>query len=105
MKLVELRKLSIRKQLKIHFRLRNGMECIVSEHGIAQVPVLKGIPDFNLEEELAAASEFLLEPAAVPDKKSDQKNQPQPRSITRSELAGMASASPAAGAAPEHDDE
>ena len=82
MKLVELRKLSIQKQSKIHFRLRNGMECIVSERGIAHVPALKGIPDFNLEEELAAASEFLLEPVAVPDKKSDKKSPPRPRSIT-----------------------
>jgi hypothetical protein len=105
MKLAELRQLSIRKQFKIHFRLRNGMECVVSEHGIAQVPALKGIPDFNLEEELAAASEFLLEPAALPDKKSDKKSPPQPRSITRAELTGMASASPSASTAPEHDEE
>lgn len=105
MKLAELRKLSIRKQLKIHFRLRNGMECVVSEHGIAQVPALKGIPDFNLEEELAAAGEFLLEPAALPDKKSDRKTPPQPRSITRAELAGMTSATPSAGTNLEHDEE
>jgi hypothetical protein len=105
MKLAELRKLSIQKQSKIHFRLRNGMECIVSEHGIAQVPALKGVPDFNLEEELAAASEFLLEPASVPDKKSDKKNPPRPRTITRAELAGMTASSATAGTAPEHDDE
>jgi hypothetical protein len=105
MKLAELRKLSIRKQLKIHFRLRNGMECIVSEHGIAQVPALKGIPDFNLEEELAAAGEFLLEPAATPDKKSARKSPPIPRSVTRAELAGISAASPSAGTAPEHDEE
>ena len=105
MKLAELRKLSIRKQFRIHFRLRNGMECVVSEYGIAQVPALQGIPDFSLEEELAAASEFLLEPAAVPDKKNDKKNPPQPRSITRAELAGMASASPSAGTTHDHDDE
>ena len=36
MKLGDLRKLSIKQQLKIHFRLRNGMECIVNE-GVAQV--------------------------------------------------------------------
>ena len=61
MKLADLRRLSIRKQLRIHFRLRNGMECVISEHGIAQVPALKGVPDFNLEEELTAAGEFLLD--------------------------------------------
>ena len=35
----------------------------MNEQGIAQVPALKGIPDFNLEEELASAGEFLVEPA------------------------------------------
>ena len=105
MKLAELRKLSIRTQSKVHFKLRNGMECIVTEHGIAQVPALKGIPDFNLEEELAAASEFLLEPAIISDKKSGKRNPPQPRSLTREQVAGMAAASPSAGTASEHDDE
>jgi hypothetical protein len=104
MKLAEVRKLSIRQQLKIHFRLRNGMDCVISEHGIAQVPALQGIPDFNLEEELSAASEFLLEPAAIPDKKSDRKNPPKPRSVTRAELAGLTSSSPSASTA-EHDEE
>jgi hypothetical protein len=104
MKLAEVRKLSIRQHLKIHFRLRNGMDCVISEHGIAQVPALQGIPDFNLEEELAAASEFLLEPAAIPDKKSDKKNPPKARSVTPAELAGITSASRSAGPA-EHDEE
>jgi hypothetical protein len=105
MKLAELRKLSIRKQFKIHFRLRNGLECVVSEDGIARVPALKGIPDFNLEEELAAAGEFLLEPVAIPDKKADRRNPPKPRSLTRAELSEMASSAPSAGAAPDHEDE
>jgi hypothetical protein len=105
MKLAELRKLTIRTQSKVHFRLRNGMECIVSEHGIAQVPALKGVPDFNLEEELAAASEFLLEPAAVADQKGDKKNRPRPRSVTRAQLAGMASDTASPGTTPEHEEE
>jgi hypothetical protein len=100
MTLAELRKLSIRKQFKIHFRLRNGMECIVAEDGIAHVPALKGIPDFNLEEELAVASEFLLEPAVV-----DKKNPVRPRALTRGELAAMTSDAPVSVQAPEHDDE
>jgi hypothetical protein len=105
MRLADIRKLSIRKQYKIHFKLRNGMECVVAENGVAQVPGLKGVPDFNLEEELAAAGEFLLEPATIADKKSDRKNAPKPRSVNRAELAGMASETPAAGTSPEHDDE
>jgi len=105
MTLAELRKVSIRRQLKIHFKLRNGMECIVTENGLAQVPALKAVPDFNLEEELAAASEFLVEPVAIPDKKSDKKNPPIPRTVTREELDRMSAASPSTGAPVEHDDE
>lgn len=63
MKLADLRKLSVRRQVKIHFRLRDGMECVVNEQGVAQVPSLRSKPEFNLEEELAGASEFLFEPA------------------------------------------
>src|SRR5947199_327410 len=82
MKLADLRRYSIRKQFTIRFRLRNGMECVITDTGIAQVPALKAPPDFNLEEELASASEFLLEPSAPSDKKTAAKS----RSITRDEL-------------------
>jgi hypothetical protein len=101
MRLADLRRFSIRKQFKIHFRLQNGMECVVSDRGIAEVPALKGPPAFNLEDELASAKEFLLEPAAAPDKKNPVK----PLSVTRDQLAGMVSASPTSGAAPDRDDE
>ncbi len=103
MKLADLRKLSIRQQLKIHVRLRNGMECVVSEHGIAQVPSFRGIPDFNLEEELESAAEFLLEPAAPP-RKSDRAAA-KPRSVSRAELAGMTASPAAGGAASEHEED
>jgi hypothetical protein len=95
MTLFDLRKLSIKQQLKIHFRLQNGMECIVNEQGVAQVPALHGVPAFNLEEELAQAPEFLLEPA--PPASS--------RSLRREELAALAAASPAAAPVHDHDDE
>jgi hypothetical protein len=101
MKLADLRRYSIRKQFTIRFRLRNGMECVVSDTGIAEVPALKAPPDFNLEEELVSATEFLLEPSAPMDKKTAVK----PRSITRDELTALLSSSPAAGPAPDHDDE
>jgi hypothetical protein len=101
MKLADLRRFSIRKQFQIRFRLQNGMECVITDRGIAEVPALKGPPDFNLEEELASAGEFQLEPSAAPDKKNPVK----PRSITRDELAAMVTASSTAGAARDHDDE
>jgi len=95
MKLADLRRLTIKKRLKIHFRVKNGMECIVNEQGIATVPALKAVPDFNLEEELASAAEFLIEAAP-----------PAPaRTVARAEMMSMAAASPAAAAAHDHDDE
>ena len=100
MKLAELRKLSIRRQSRIRFRIRDGMECVISEHGVAQVPGLNRIPDFNLEEELAAAGEFHLEAVTL----AGQKHAPAPQILSRDQLAALASANPAA-AAVEHEDE
>ena len=98
--LSDLKKFSIRKQSRIHFKLRNGLECVVNEDGIAQLPGFRGIPDFNLEEELAAAGEFLVEPlSATP------KNAPRPRTVKREELATLINAAPAAVAAADHDDD
>ena len=92
MTLADLRKLSIKQQYRIRFVLPNGMECVITQHGIAQVPALKGIPDFNIERELASVGEFLLEPAAAADKKHPLKS----RSVTREELAVLTSAAPTA---------
>ena len=94
MKLADLRKLAIRRQFRIRFALRNGMECVVDEHGVARVPALKGVPDFDLEMELAPANEFALEPAV------SGKDSPKPRTVRRDDLAAMTSAAPSA-----HDDE
>ena len=104
MTLVDLRKLAIRKQSKIRFVLSNGMECIVSADGIARVPALKGVPEFNLELELASATAFVVE-AVVP---AGMKNPPKPKPVSmgRSELAAMALDSPgAASSRDEHDEE
>ena len=103
MTLSDLRRLTIRKQLRIRFTLRNGMECVVTEHGIAKVPALQNPPDFNLEEELASVTDFILDsaaPAKVPVKKAEP-----PRKIQRKELAAMFETSPSASVAHEHDDE
>jgi hypothetical protein len=99
MKLADLRKLSIERQYRIHFRLRNGMECVVTEHGIAKVPALGGVPDFNLETELASAHEFLLEPAQAPA----GKDAPRPRTASRAELVALTDGGPSRRAAAHHD--
>ena len=58
MNLSDLRKVTVKKHLRIRFPLSNGMECVVNEHGIAQVPALRAVPAFNLEEELGGAQAF-----------------------------------------------
>jgi hypothetical protein len=98
MKLSELRRFSIRQQTRIRFRIRNGMECVINEHGIAQVPGLNRVPDFNLEEELATAGEFLLEPAGSLDPS-------RRRPCSREELAAFVGAPDASAAGQEHEDE
>jgi hypothetical protein len=98
MKLADLRKLSIRKNLKIRFRLSNGMECVVTEHGLAQIPELRRAPDFNVEQELSSVSEFVLEPVGAVKKPAAAS-----RAVGVQELTSMIGASP--GAAAEHEEE
>jgi hypothetical protein len=99
MKLSDLRKLTVKKNLHIRFALSNGMECLLDEHGVARVPALHAAPSFSLEEELAAAREFLVEPAAADQK---HKARPKPRRCTRDEMTVLATAAP--GAEPAHED-
>ena len=89
MKLSDLRRVTVRKNLRIRFPLSNGMECVLNEHGIAQVPALRAVPAFNLEEELAAAREFVVEPAGAIEKARRQKS---PRRYTRDEMATLVTA-------------
>jgi hypothetical protein len=98
MKLANLRRLSVRSQVRIRFSLPNHMQCVVNEHGVAEIPELRSAPDFSLEDALASATEFTLESAApVLDKKT-----PRPRVLSRDELAAMTAES--AGSTAAHDD-
>jgi len=104
MTLVDLRRLAIRKQLRIRFGLSNGMECVVSEDGVARVPALKGVPEFSLEKELAGATAFVVEMAV----QTGAKNAPRPKAVAMgpAELAGMAAQSAGGGVAHvEHEEE
>jgi len=87
MNLADLRKLTVKRRLSIRFPLSNGMECLVNEHGIAQVPALRAVPTFNLEEELAGAQDFTVEAAG-----ETGKHKPKPRSCTRDEMSALAAA-------------
>ena len=104
MTLVDLRKLAIRKQSKIRFVLGNGMECVISEDGIARVPSLRSVPEFNLEQELAAATAFVVEAGVAAGTKRPTK--PKPTALGRAALTAMALDSRGATAShDEHDDE
>jgi hypothetical protein len=85
MTLADLRKVTVRNQVRIRFGLSNGMECVLNEHGIAQVPALRAVPSFNLEDELASAEQFLVEPATPGDN-----NPARARSYTREEMTAWA---------------
>jgi len=102
MKLSDLRRVTVRKNLRIRFPLSNGMECVLNEHGIAQVPALRAVPAFNLEEELAAAREFVVEPAGATEK--DKTRQKPPRRYTRDEMATLVTAGAGAAGHEEHED-
>jgi hypothetical protein len=99
MKLADLRKLTIRRKARIRFPLANGMECVLNEHGMARVPALQGVPNFNLEQELAAAREFQFDTLTA-----DPKMPVKTRTMRREELAAFADAPPA-GETHDHDEE
>jgi len=101
MKLSDLRRVSVKKHLRIRFALSNGMECVVNEHGIAQVPALRAVPTFSLEDELAGVTRFLVEPATADEK---TKIKATPRGYSRDEMAALTAAGPGAAAHDDHDD-
>ena len=98
MRLLDLRKVTVKKNLRIRFSLSNGMECVVNEHGIAQVPALHSVPAFNLEDEFRQAQTFHVEPATV----EKEKVRAKPRQYTREEMVELATAGPGTESA--HDD-
>jgi hypothetical protein len=99
MKLADLRKLSVRQNLKIRFQLPNGLECVITEQGVARIPALSRAPDFNLEQELVSIGEFVLEAAPLGGRKASD----PPRRLRREELESLVAPKPAAGADHEED--
>jgi hypothetical protein len=85
-KLNDVRKLTIKKQLRVRFALANGMECIVNEHGLAKVSALQSPPSFNLEEEFSRAPQFVIE--TVGDS-SRVKDRGRPQTLSREQLEAL----------------
>ena len=101
MKLTDIRTYAIRQQVRVRFSITNGMECVINEHGISKVPVLKRPPDFNLEQEFSRASDFTVEPVAAGNGRRAQK----PEMLSRAELEIRIGATPSpAHAVAEHDE-
>jgi hypothetical protein len=86
MKLLDVRRYAIRKQMRVKFRTGSGAECVVNEKGISAVPGLNGPPDFNLEEELGKAAAFVVEPVV------NEKGKARPRNVSRPDLEQMVAA-------------
>jgi hypothetical protein len=99
MKLADLRKLSVRQNLKIRFQLLNGLECIITEQGVARIPALSRAPDFNLEQELVSIQEFVLEPATA-----ERKSSAAPKRLRREEMESLVAPNSASSGA-DHEDE
>jgi hypothetical protein len=100
MKLADLRRLSVRQNLKIRFQLPNGLECVITEQGVARIPALSRAPDFNLEQELGSIGEFLLESAQLTGRKAPD----PPRRLRREELESLVAPNPAVAGADHEED-
>ena len=105
MKLVDIRKLTIKKHMRVSFPLPNGMECVIDEHGLSKVPRLNAPPDFNLEAELARATRFILEPVLTEEEQRRQKKSAA-QTLSREELETLAKAGgrPGAGQTQDHEE-
>lgn len=99
MKLADLRRVAIKTSVRFRFPLSNGLECVLNEHGIAEIPALKAVPDFNLEDELARAAQFTMEPVAAVEK-----NKNRPQVFTREQLAALVAPKTAEAAHDDHED-
>ncbi len=98
MKLSDVRKLAIRQQLRIRFRLSDGNDCIVMEDGIARMPGIRDVPQLNLEADFARATEMHIEHAVSTPKTV------APRTVPRAELEKLTSSHSAAAVADDHDE-
>lgn len=99
MKLADLRRVAIKNGVRFRFPLSNGMECLLTEHGIAQIPSLKAPPDFDLETELARASQFTMETVELLEK-----NKKRPQVLSREQLAVLVAPKTAEAAHDDHDE-
>jgi hypothetical protein len=92
-RLADLRRVAVRNQVRVRFVCRNEVECVINEHGIAQISGIASAPGFNIERELESAKDFVMEQVS---------GQGRPQSLRRDELERMAALRENA-TAPAHD--
>lgn len=61
-KLSDLRRYAILNRIPITYLDQSGRKARVNRKGIVEIPGITGAPPYNVEEVLAAAQEFVLEP-------------------------------------------
>ncbi|MEZ5403617.1 MAG: hypothetical protein R2729_28310 [Bryobacteraceae bacterium] len=94
MTLNDIRRYTVRQQCEVRFRMANGMDCVVDPSGVARVPSLRAVPDFNIESEFAAAAEFAVASPGGPAKR-----------FTRHDLAQVAASNKPGASAQTHDED
>ncbi len=65
MTLSDARKVAVMRRLQIRFAAGGGSECVITERGIAEIPGLAALPEVNIADEFARATQFTLEPAVT----------------------------------------
>lgn len=83
-KLNDLRRYAIFNRTPITYLDGQGRKARVNRKGIVEIPEITGPPPYNVEDVLAGAQEFVLEPEGP---------QPQVRRLTRQEIAELLASS------------
>ncbi|MCX6620149.1 MAG: hypothetical protein NTY38_03545 [Acidobacteria bacterium] len=72
----------MKQRSRIRFPLDNGMECIITEQGICQIPALQAPPQFQFDELFAKVTAFFIE-------SPDGKDRTTSRKLSRTELESL----------------
>ena len=102
MRLSDVKRLAVKKQIRVRFTLSDGTYCIVNEHGVGTVPDLQGPPGFDLEEEFGRATEFSVESANVEKGRDARKQMTVVRREQLEQMTGAEGGSTVA--VPEHEE-
>ena len=95
-KLNDLRRYAILNRTPITYSDASGRQARVRRNGVVEIPGLAGAPPYNIEDVLADAQEFVLEP---------EHPKAQIRRLSRPEIAALLAISSPFGVAPKEHEE